>query len=559
MKLFLKNRRATLGLVIIFGFVVVAIAAPLLTPYDAVGTDPNFLGFVAAKYAKPSWFMQLPTYLGGNPHLSYNLEAITNPSLPKLWPEGNLSFSALRENASGSYVDAAEYFDTRFVEDVDYPYKVLGMGFPHENGSLAITFSRNGTLLGETKAYVRGDFDWPYSGIPGIIIGNVELLADGTKHIEWQPMEQWYIVLLTGGKETKYINVSISSSSAQGLHVAASTNITNYFGPLIGAGLSYVESKWNFTGYHTWKEWLNGTTLTTNEVVPTGKSATIPAGTMFPNGTVLERDKVVRAGAVIPAGTVLPNHWDVMSWVVNRESLTEMTYEAIRNATNPYPPLLYEDTGNVTYYSFANSTTMCDSNLTKTRDGPDIIGVENWTTTSTRLRFDVHAGDKVIYVESLKEFLPYFTPEWSEERIPSIPIIIGEEGNLEFNVVRSVNETANAFVLESPVTTDHLADEAVTFQRQTLNLFKNLKLPANSRTWILLKLVLTDPDGRYDLKMSPQGTPGVFNDAILYPGGYDNGTYKNYNAFTVSVSGSWTAVRKLTYLSVPVQVKVYFG
>ncbi|MDH7564412.1 MAG: hypothetical protein QHH24_06010, partial [Candidatus Bathyarchaeota archaeon] len=379
MKVFLKNRRATLGLVIIFGFVVVAVAAPLLTPYDAVGTDPNFLGFVASKYAKPSWFKQLPTYLGGNPDLSYNLEAIPNPSLPKLLPEGNLGFSALRHE-NDTYVDAAEYFNARFVDDVDYPYKVLGMGFPHENGSMAITFSRNGSLLGETKAYLRGDFDWSYSGIPGIIIGNVELLADGTKHFEWKPIEQWYIVLLTNSETNpKFINVSISSSSAQGLHVAASTNITNYFGQLTSAGQSYVETKWNFTGYHTWKEWLNGTTLTRDEVIPKDKTATIPAGTIFPNGTVLERDKAVKAGAVIPAGTVLPNHWGSMSWVVNRESLTEMAYEAIRNATYPYPPLLYEDTGNVTYYSFANSTTMCDSNLTQTRNGPDIIGVENWT------------------------------------------------------------------------------------------------------------------------------------------------------------------------------------
>ena len=54
------------GLIIILGFLVVAIIAPLLTPYEPA-TQLRRPPRVAAKYAAPAWFKAFPTYSEANP------------------------------------------------------------------------------------------------------------------------------------------------------------------------------------------------------------------------------------------------------------------------------------------------------------------------------------------------------------------------------------------------------------------------------------------------------------------------------------------------------------
>jgi ABC-type dipeptide/oligopeptide/nickel transport system permease subunit len=294
-RVFLKNRRATAGLVIIFGFVFIAVAAPLLTPFDALGSDPTFQGYVAGKIAAPAWLRQLPVQLGGDPTLSENIQVVKDPGAPRLVTEGGVL--NLTESKEG-------VVDVRYVDDVGYSYLVPGMRYPSQNGSLAITFSRSsGSILNETTVSIFTDFDYPYLGVPGIVIGNSEFLVNGTERIKWYPEEQWYIIRFDNqGKTAKNSSVSILTNTARGLYIAASTGITSYFGPSHTASESPAY-KLKDLGYNNWKEWLNGT------------------------------------------GT-LPDHWGNMSWTVSEGSLTERIGE-----------------GNETYHCFMNETKICDPNI----------------------------------------------------------------------------------------------------------------------------------------------------------------------------------------------------
>lgn len=298
-KMFLKNRRATVGLIIIFGFAFIAIAAPLFTPLNALGSDPTFEGYIAGKIAAPAWLRQLPAWLGGDSTLSENLRVVKDPGAPRLSTEGGVL----------NFTISGEGVDVRFVDDVGYPYLVPGMRYPNMNGSLAVTYSRSkGSVLNETKVYIYTDFNYPYLGIPGIVIGNSEFLVNGTNSIEWYPEEQWYILRFdNGGKSAKNSSITISTNTARGLYIAASTTITNYFGTS-GTTTQSSAYKWKEQGYNNWKEWLNGT-------------------------------------------ETLTDHWDSMMWVVSEGSLIEKTGE-----------------GNETYNCFMNNTKICDPNIYPVRN-----------------------------------------------------------------------------------------------------------------------------------------------------------------------------------------------
>jgi ABC-type dipeptide/oligopeptide/nickel transport system permease subunit len=297
-KVFLKNRRATAGLVIIFGFAFIAIAAPLFTPFNSLGSDPTFQGYVAGKIAAPAWLRLVPVQLGGDPTLSENVEVVKNPGAPRLVSEGG----SINESGEGA-------IDVQFVGNVGYPYLVPGIRYPNENGSLAVTYSRSsGSLPNETSVWLYADSNYPYSGIPGIVIGNSEFLVNGTERVEWYSAEQWYIIeLANGGKTAKNSSVSILTNTAPGLYIAASTDITDYFGSsrIPSESLAY---QWQAQGYNSWQEWLNGT-------------------------------------------DALPGHWNNTSWIVSEGSLIERT-----------------EGGNETYYSFMNETSIRDPNIYSVRN-----------------------------------------------------------------------------------------------------------------------------------------------------------------------------------------------
>jgi len=326
LKIFLRNGKATIGLLIILMFVVIAVAAPLLTPYDSLGKDPRFEGAIAGKRVAPIWLRYLPSILGGNPDLSENVETVNEPSLPKLWPEGEFNYSMS--------ADANPYITVNFDESVNFPYSVSGFPFENKNGSLAVTFQREkGYLLNESTVYIFKDFYYPYSSIPSRFIGNVELLVNGSISLtEINPWVQWYFIRIDNPhpRDDWIRDLEITASDTEGIYIAASTTINNYF---------TSESVWNAQGYKNWREWLNGT-------------------------------------------ETLRHHWDNMTWAVSEGSLTNKTYAEIWNSTNP---TMYDDTGDVPYYCFRDNLEMCDSNLTETNNNPDISSPQPWINNTVTL------------------------------------------------------------------------------------------------------------------------------------------------------------------------------
>jgi ABC-type dipeptide/oligopeptide/nickel transport system permease subunit len=169
-KRLLTNKKSAFGLFFIGFFVFLALGAPLLTPYTALGEIPGKSYWpVAYSSVKPTWLRFFPTWLGGDPTLSEGMRVVNNPGRPS-FDEFNFSWSG-----EGSV--------TANVDDiVGFPRSAPpGFDFLTQNGSLAIKYVRNsGAGHNLTTAVLSIPFDWPYSGPPGRFIGSLSLLVEGT-------------------------------------------------------------------------------------------------------------------------------------------------------------------------------------------------------------------------------------------------------------------------------------------------------------------------------------------------------------------------------------------
>lgn len=173
LKIFLHNKRGLIGLLIIAFFVIWAVGAPLITPYDEWGEDPNnpdrYLAapaFAVENSGAPSWLRHIPPILGGIPTLSENMYIIDEPGHPKLVENGgewNLSIPDTASEAISIDPDSPEDWD--------------GSTAP---GSLAIKFSRENQKMKNVKVTLYKDFYFPYSGPPGLYEGFISLLVVGT-------------------------------------------------------------------------------------------------------------------------------------------------------------------------------------------------------------------------------------------------------------------------------------------------------------------------------------------------------------------------------------------
>jgi peptide/nickel transport system permease protein len=155
-KIFLRNKRGLLGLIIIFFFVFMALGAPLLTPYDP------FQKYLSGRYDAPVWMKYLPTFLGGDPTLSENFQAI---------------------KASSSQVTIAGWNLTKDSPHIGNLEMVTGPGLG--NHSLKLTFTRDETgnasvLTGKTNASLNYDFYFPYKGLPYSFATSVNIFVNGT-------------------------------------------------------------------------------------------------------------------------------------------------------------------------------------------------------------------------------------------------------------------------------------------------------------------------------------------------------------------------------------------
>jgi len=155
--IFIRNRRGLVGLAIILGFGVLALGAPLWTPYD-----PTAERFVSGQYAAPSWLDYLPPALGGMPGAAQNMEVADNANFTnglETWKYSADSHVSIDYSSDASYDDGG--------------------------GSAKILFTRNetGTTYGKVTATLYKEFDFPYQGAPRKFLANIDMLAGGTSYM----------------------------------------------------------------------------------------------------------------------------------------------------------------------------------------------------------------------------------------------------------------------------------------------------------------------------------------------------------------------------------------
>ncbi|MCJ7423331.1 ABC transporter permease [Candidatus Bathyarchaeota archaeon] len=444
LKLFLRNKRAIFGLGIIIAFAFIAVFSSLFTPLTPVGDDPNRTGALAAKRAAPAWLRILPTWLGGVPTFSENYEPLSDPGFPMLTSEGGqLNYSVVQTSQGQSVTVGTDM-------SVGYSQVVNGFEFPNKNGSMAITFQRSqGTTTGETKVYLYTDFDYPYTGPPARYVGNYELLVNGSYYEQDYLAEQWYVVKLASPKLAEITggNISILATTPQGMNIAVTTDITDYF--LNNA------TTWALQGYQSWMEWLNGT-------------------------------------------DTLSGHWDEMKWTISGGSLTNKTYEQLTNSSYS---AMYVDTGNASYVGFMNDLEICDPDLSTLDDGPDITRIAKWTSSQTYLTNESLAGSTTLYTSSVAGWpvntfgvLPYFT--------------VGSNETQE--IVQLQMYGPNTIKLQNPLKYDHAANETVELRAKEMRILENLDMARNEKIYVLVRLSITDPYEVYRLQASQVWDPPVY-------------------------------------------------
>lgn len=163
LKTFSRSKRGMLGLIIIMAFVIVAVCAPVITPYDPVSilVTPK----IAYKLSKPVWYR----YLFPGENISENVDVTSDPYFRSADAIGKLAFET---SSAGQGSIHTEYVSDR--------------GFPEGSGPgcMAIVFSREASVTpyGEVKANLAATFNYPYSFPPKQFLGQVAFLIDNPQN-----------------------------------------------------------------------------------------------------------------------------------------------------------------------------------------------------------------------------------------------------------------------------------------------------------------------------------------------------------------------------------------
>jgi ABC-type dipeptide/oligopeptide/nickel transport system permease subunit len=166
MGIFFKNKMGTAGVLIILGFIIMAIGAPLFTPLDPIASQQ-----LAGSKAAPIWIKSLPTFLGGDPQLSENLEAIGNRNFQNgtegwHWENTSTHMNVIWQTNFGS----------------------------NSNESLRIKFERSetGVLYGLNNITVYYDFNYPFGKPPKKFQIGLSLFVNGTAYTFYKQVFERY-------------------------------------------------------------------------------------------------------------------------------------------------------------------------------------------------------------------------------------------------------------------------------------------------------------------------------------------------------------------------------
>jgi peptide/nickel transport system permease protein len=157
LKVVMQSKRGAIGIFILAFFIFVAIAAPLIAPYDPLAIPKDL---IASPLALPSWIRYLPGY--GN--LSENLNPISDPGF---YTSASLQEWEFSSNVS-SYYASPEYLSTE--------------GSPSSGpGCVAINLTRNESV--PIEVVFSKKFFYPFGNPPSKWVGNIYLKVDSSPNV----------------------------------------------------------------------------------------------------------------------------------------------------------------------------------------------------------------------------------------------------------------------------------------------------------------------------------------------------------------------------------------
>lgn len=195
MKIFTRNRRGMLGIIILILFVILALAAHLITPYSPT-TIPSYPTRppIAGKYSRPAWFKYIPIF--GN--ITENVAPITDPDFNSESALAMLDFTTSTTGQSG-------VSNPQFISDRGYT----------KDGCVKISFNRETTddPFGLVTANLTKVFNYPFSSPPRQFVG---LLAVWVETSEDVPVTVSVILEKDGGERrlnwwNQTFNTSVST------------------------------------------------------------------------------------------------------------------------------------------------------------------------------------------------------------------------------------------------------------------------------------------------------------------------------------------------------------
>jgi len=167
MRILIRNKRGMLGLVILALFLIIAVAAPLITPYNPtyLPTHPQNPP-IAFRHAKPIWYKYLPF----GEELSENVEVMRDPHLNTATSIEELELTTNPPTQSVSL---------QFVPDIGRETEETA------KGCAAIVFNQENDeeSLSEVTANLTKVFYYPYKAPVLRFLGQVAVLIDAPEDV----------------------------------------------------------------------------------------------------------------------------------------------------------------------------------------------------------------------------------------------------------------------------------------------------------------------------------------------------------------------------------------
>jgi ABC-type dipeptide/oligopeptide/nickel transport system permease subunit len=173
LSIFVRNVRGMIGLILILLFAVMALGAPLLTPYQPTGAAGQWL---SGSFSAPLVLKYLPKALGGMPGAAENFAVLNNSDFSNGLSDWSYTLSSW--NQTEAHPISFSYAPD---EGVNFS-KVNSAILPGGEGSAKVTYERNETSAryGEISVSFYKKFYFPFGASPRKFIANLDMLPGGS-------------------------------------------------------------------------------------------------------------------------------------------------------------------------------------------------------------------------------------------------------------------------------------------------------------------------------------------------------------------------------------------